>query len=70
MERTLLRLCFSEREWEWLQEHQLFRAAAQAIKTYEDVEKVSRFGTRLFRAAHHERRSASSGEAAPPRSAP
>ncbi len=51
MQNKTLKLCFRDRDWEWLQQQPIFRAASRAIKTFEDVERVSRFGARLIQVA-------------------
>ena len=44
----VLKLCFSEAEWEWLQQETLFRAAAQSVHSLAEVQKVSELGHRLI----------------------
>ena len=47
----LLKICFSDEQWEWLERDPSFRSAVQSIKTLEDVQNLSRTGAQLIRFA-------------------
>jgi hypothetical protein len=49
--KMVLRRCFTDSEWDWLQAESTFTAESETVQTSADVEQVSQIGAHLIHEA-------------------